>query len=177
MKNSIYILLLLLFSCKEPEARKPVNHSVTNFYKEVMVQNKRLNTLENIKIEQIIANDSLMAYKSSNNGFWYAFVKKDTLKKQTPKTGDLITLSYDVMSLYNQPIYKEQEMNYMVDKQEFFPGLDQGVKMMKEGEEIVFILPSYTAYGVTGDGNKIKINQSLKSRVKLIKIKSNNENN
>lgn len=179
MKNSIYLVLLLLFmfSCKEPEARKPIEHSVSNFYKEVMAQNKKLNKLENEKIKQIIAKDTVLNFQSSSNGLWYAYVKKDTIKGITPKTGDIVTLSYDIATLFNQPIYEEKKVTYKVDKQDFFPGLEEGLKIMKEGEKAVFIVPSYTAYGVTGDGNRIKINQPIKSTVKLIQIKKDNEKN
>jgi len=42
---------------------------------------------------------------------------------------------------------------------------------MKVGETITFVIPSYSAFGITGDGNKIGINQSIKSTVTLINIK------
>ena len=42
---------------------------------------------------------------------------------------------------------------------------------MKPGETIKFIFPSFNAYGVLGDGQKIGINQSLISKVTLINIK------
>jgi len=41
---------------------------------------------------------------------------------------------------------------------------------MKVGEIITFVIPSYTAFGISGDGNKIGINQSIKSTVTLINI-------
>jgi FKBP-type peptidyl-prolyl cis-trans isomerase len=41
---------------------------------------------------------------------------------------------------------------------------------MKIGETITFVLPSYNAYGITGDNNKIGLNQSIKSTVTLINI-------
>ena len=42
---------------------------------------------------------------------------------------------------------------------------------MKEGESIKFIIPSFNAYGVIGDDDKIGINTSIISRVTLINIK------
>jgi len=179
IKNSIYIIVLLLivFSCKEIEARRPKEHSVTNFYKEVIEQNKRLNTLENEKIKEIISKDTILNFKPSNNGFWYAFLEKDSINTATPKKGDLITISYDIKTLYNQPVYNEKEVDYKIDEQNFIPGLEEGVKLMKKGEKAVFIIPSYAAYGVTGDGDKIKINQTIKSTIQLIQIQKNNEVN
>jgi FKBP-type peptidyl-prolyl cis-trans isomerase FkpA len=42
---------------------------------------------------------------------------------------------------------------------------------MKIGETITFVIPSYSAFGIIGDGHKIGINQSIKSTVTLINIK------
>ena len=39
------------------------------------------------------------------------------------------------------------------------------------GETIIFVIPSYNAFGISGDGNRIGINQSIKSTVTLISIK------
>ena len=42
---------------------------------------------------------------------------------------------------------------------------------MKKGESIKFIIPSFNAFGVFGDENKIGMNTSIISRVTLINIK------
>ncbi len=42
---------------------------------------------------------------------------------------------------------------------------------MKTGETIKFIIPSFNAYDVVGDENKIGINKSIISIVTLINIK------
>jgi FKBP-type peptidyl-prolyl cis-trans isomerase len=42
---------------------------------------------------------------------------------------------------------------------------------MKIGETIKFIIPSFNAYDIVGDGNKIGINKSIISIVTLINIK------
>ena len=60
---------------------------------------------------------------------------------------------------------------YIVDKEDFISGLQKGIKLMKIGETITFVIPSYSAFGITGDGNKIGVNQSIKSTVTLINIK------
>ena len=45
---------------------------------------------------------------------------------------------------------------------------------MKEGEELLFLFPSYKAFGILGDRTKVGMNQPLIYRVKLIKIKQVN---
>ena len=58
-----------------------------------------------------------------------------------------------------------------VDEEVFIPALQQGLKLMKTGETIKFIIPSFNAYDVVGDENKIGINKSIISIVTLINIK------
>ncbi len=59
----------------------------------------------------------------------------------------------------------------MVDKEDFISGIQKGIKLMKVGETIIFVIPSYNAFGISGDGNKIGINKTIKSKVTLLNIK------
>ncbi len=61
--------------------------------------------------------------------------------------------------------------NYTVDKEDFISGIQKGIKLMKMGETIIFVIPSYNAFGVSGDGNKIGLNKTIKSKVTLLNIK------
>lgn len=173
MKRNLFFLVIfaLFFSCKEPKARRPKQHSTTNFYKELIAENKKLNKRERRFLEQLILRDSNTVYKESQSGFWYTYVKKDTVKSLTPKKGDLVTIEFDVVDIQGNILYPNQQKEYKVDEQDFIPALQDGIKLMKQEETITFVVPSYRAYGVTGDGNKIGINQPIKSTIKLINIK------
>lgn len=178
MKHKILLFLvvsLVVVSCKKPEARRPKQHGTQNFYKEVLEENKRLNALEKSRIEQLIAQDTLKQYITSSNGFWYNYNVKDTLGLSSPKTEDLVVISYDIKDLYGEVLYKKNERTYKVDKEDFIPALQDGIKLMKKGETITFVIPSYRAFGVTGDGNKIAVNQPIQSTVTLIDIKTKNQ--
>ncbi|MFT7901028.1 gliding motility-associated peptidyl-prolyl isomerase GldI [Tenacibaculum ascidiaceicola] len=178
MKHKItffVFMTLIMVSCKEPEARRPKQHGTTNFYKEVLKENKRLNTLEKKRLEEWVAKDTVKVYKSSPNGFWYTYITKDTLKSSSPQVEDLVMLSYDIVDLNGDILYEKRERSYKVDKEDFIPALQDGIKLMKKGETITFVIPSYRAFGVTGDGNKIAVNQPIQSTVTLIDIKSKKE--
>ena len=135
---------------------------------------KKINTIEERKINNYIKNDSLHDYIRSSYGFWYHYIERNQTDSITPSNGDVVTLTYDILDLSDQIIYSKEFIGvkeYIVDKEEFIPGLQFGVKLMKEGESIKFIIPSFNAYGVFGDDNKIGINTSLISRVTLINLK------
>ncbi|WP_299437399.1 gliding motility-associated peptidyl-prolyl isomerase GldI [uncultured Aquimarina sp.] len=166
-------LLALFFSCKAPEARKPVSISSGSFISESINRNKELSAREETRIQKIIKEDSLNNYITSDGGFWYYYEKKDTISTITPKFGDVVNFNYNIKDLNNVIIYNRKELdtvNYAIDQEDLFFGLREGLKLMKEGEIVTFLFPSYQAYGYYGDDNKIGTNIPLISRVTLNKI-------
>ena len=175
MKYSFLILLMFIsFSCSKIQPRKPIQPKPsTTLYFEAMQQNKILNKIEEDKILKLIKNDSLISYIQSPKGFWYTYINKVEEDTITPKKGDEVELEYYITTLNDSIIYDKKTLGvkkYIVDKEDFISGLQKGIKLMKIGETITFVLPSYNAFGITGDGNKIGLNQSIKSTVTLINI-------
>lgn len=176
MKNSFLVLLIILaLSCVKVQPRKPINPKPsTTIFANTANELKKLNQLEEEKILEVIQKDSTKNYIQSNQGFWYTYETKIQDSLPTPKFGDEVQLIYNIKDLKDSIIYSKEELglkNYIVDKEDFISGLQKGIKLMKIGETITFVLPSYSAFGISGDGNKIGINQSIKSTVTLINIK------
>lgn len=166
-------LLALFFSCKAPEARKPISISSGSFINESINRNKELIAGEEAKIQKIIQQDTSRTYVTSDGGFWYYYEKKDTISTLTAKFGDIVNFTYDIKDLDGEIIYSQKELdtvNYAIDQEDLFFGLREGLKLMKEGETVVFLFPSYQAYGYYGDDHKIGTNIPLVSRVTLNKI-------
>lgn len=170
----IILVFVFYFSCSKIEPRKPIKPKPsTTILKETIKESKILNKIEDDKILEIIKLDSINNYLVSSNGFWYTYVKKTAKKSLTPKTGDLVAIKYNVTDLQNNIIYSREKLGvkeYIVDKEDFISALQSGIKLMKVGETITFVIPSYNAFGISGDGDKIGINQSIKSTVTLINI-------
>lgn len=172
----LFAIGLLVFSCAKPEPRKPIIRKTSSFMHESIERNKVLNKLEDDRIRLKMAKDSVHSYKNSEHGFWYYYKKKDTLSNYYPSKGDEVSFSYEIKGLDEKVIYDKETLgvqNYLIDKEELITGLQEGIKLMKEGEIIVFIFPSYKAYGYTGF-KKIQSNQSLIYTVELNKIKTKN---
>jgi gliding motility-associated peptidyl-prolyl isomerase len=176
MRHSILFLsIVLLYSCAELTARRPINPKPsTTLLSDYIEENKELNTIENKKITQLIKSDSTKVYQVSSEGFWYRYIKKVNEENQKPIQGNEVTFEYEIRDLNNTTIYSKEELGlrtYKVDKEDFIPAIQQGIKLMKLGETITFVIPSYSAFGIAGDGNRIGINQSIISTVTLINIK------
>ncbi|MBT6881772.1 MAG: gliding motility-associated peptidyl-prolyl isomerase GldI [Flavobacterium sp.] len=172
--NFIFLLVFLgLNSCSEQEARAPITSSKSNGLLSTISVLKEINKAEETKIKNYIKKDSLHSYISSPNGFWYRYIVKNDSDTVFPVKGDIVQISYDLLDLNDQIIYSKETngiKEYVVDKEDFIRGLQAGIKLMKEGESMKFIIPSFNAFGVLGDEKKIGMNTSIISRITLINI-------
>ena len=174
MKNKLILLLLsvFVFSCNNPVPRKPIAQNTSTFLSESILRNKAMNKIEEKAFLQLMENDSTHQYLSSSHGFWYYYNTKDSTAAALPVRGNEVIYTYSIKDINGQVLYDEEELgerNYLVDKQELITGLQEGLKLMKEGEEVTFLFPSYKAYGYSGY-KKIQSNQPLIYTVKLKKL-------
>ena len=175
MKIKFLMLLagLLLFSCKSPEARRPVTQKSGSYINEAVERNRAIVAKEEARIQKIIETDSTREYLSSPNGFWYYYNTKDTTSTRTPEFGDVVEFDYNIRSLSGENIYSDEDIaprTYAIDQEELFSGLRQGLKLMKEGETVTFLFPSHKAFGYYGDKNRIGKDVPVISTVTLINI-------
>ena len=170
---------VLIFSCKSPDARRPVQSQSGSFIKESADRNKKIYDEEKDFIEKIIAKDSTHSYISSENGFWYFYNKQDTTTTEMPDLGDVVKFTYDIKDLNGIVILSEEEngmQHYKVDKsnQELISGVREGIKLMKKGETVTFLFPSYKAFGYYGIEEKLGTNIPVQSTVTLHSIEQSN---
>lgn len=175
MKKTICfaILAFVVFSCKSPEARRPVSQKTGSYINESAKRNKKLVAQEEKAIQEIIKEDSLRTYISSPNGFWYYYEEIDSTTTQTPEFGNVVEFDYNIKTLDGKTIYPREERTYTMDQEELFGGLREGLKLMRQGETVTFIFPSHKAFGFYGDKNQIGTNVPIKSTVTLKKITEN----
>ena len=176
MKFILYILITFSISaCKNnnQSARTPVNHTKNHVDMQSVEMNRNLNKREEVYIKQMIKKDSLHHYINSGHGFWYYYIKKNPTTDKFPQTHDWVTLNYELRDLSNNIIYSSKEIGekkYHVDHENYFRGFHEAVKLLKEGEEALFIFPSNAAYGYHGDEKRIGQNIPLQMQLKIIKI-------
>lgn len=173
------LLSMLIVACAEPQAREPVSRSTGSFLKESVERNKALIAKEEANIQKYIKQDSSNTYVASKNGFWYFYNTKMEQESYFPKKGDTLTYELNISKMAGDPIYKKEEIGvqqYVVDKQQIFPGLRYGLQLMKKGETATFLFPSHVAYGYHGDNKRIGTNVPIKSTITLLDIKKDNKN-
>ncbi len=175
MNNKFWCLFLLIFimGCKEPEPRRPVQQKSGSFFRESVERSKQLLAKEEALIQSLIEKDSIHQYQSSPSGFWYFYENKSDGMAPPLSVDDEALIQYNLMSLSNDTIYSAEEIGIAqvkVDKSQLFPGLRNGLKVLREGEKATFLFPSSQAYGYKGDNNSIGSNVPLKSSVEVLKI-------
>jgi gliding motility-associated peptidyl-prolyl isomerase len=170
-----FIIAILAFGCKSPEARLPETVQSGSFLKESAERNKKLNELEHLQISKIIADNPDKSYITSESGFWYWYNTKTDEDALKPQFGDLINFDFNVYDINNVEIYSKKNRSYIMDKEELFTGLREGLKLLKPTETATFIFPSQKAYGYYGDDNKIGTNIPLICEVTLNTITQKND--
>ncbi len=176
VKNIVFfIVFLIISSCSKPEPRKPIVRKTGSFLDESVKRNIAINKIEEDILKQKMQKDSLHEYLNSKNGFWYYYQVKDSLGKRSPGIGDIALFTYEVKNLNNEIVFSKEEISevqYYIGKQEMISGLHDGIQLMKEGEIVTFLFPSYKAYGYSGN-EKVGSNEPLIFTVELIKINKN----
>jgi gliding motility-associated peptidyl-prolyl isomerase len=177
MKFNILILLsIICFSCKSPEARKPISVKTGSFIEKSAERNKELNMKEYEHIQNAIIKKSNKKFIASNSGFWYTYIIKSDSLTYTPQFGDIVNYNYNIKTLDGNLLYSKEELktqNYSIDQQELFMGLREGLKLLKSGESATFVFPSQIAFGYYGDENKIGTNIPIICDVTVNKITIN----
>jgi len=173
-KTVLMILSMLFFmACHQPEPRKPVTYQSGSFLDESLKRNKAILKSEEKAIFKIIEKDSLNTYLNSSDGFWYHYVKENTIDTIKPQFGDKVVFTYNLRTFSEDTIYTMAEVGYktyIMEQQRLMTGLREGLKLMKSGEQINFLFPSSRAYGFYGDKKRIGSNIPLKATVKLKSI-------
>lgn len=175
----ILILMLLGFAaCKDPEPRRPVQGATDRFIEESVIRNRQLLAQEETRIKEIMAWDTLHTYQSSGSGFWYYYETKNDEGSESIEVNDAVTLSYMLASLDNDTIYSADDIGVVqvrVDKEALFPGLREGIKLLKSGEKATFLFPSAMGYGYPGDQDRIGTNVPLKCSVSIIDVEKSKD--
>lgn len=175
----IIIVLMIVVSCKSPEARKPVSVKTGTFMDASVVRNKALHEKQKKLFENYMNENPDKQYIASSNGFWYTYNTKKSLDTITAKFGDLINFDFDIRRINGKVIYTREELktrNYSMDQEKLFSGLREGLKLMKKGETVTFLFPSQKAFGYYGDNDKIGTNIPIICEVTVNSITKSESN-
>ena len=162
MKLFIPILtLLLLPGCQnKPDSR---SSSQSRTETELIDLNKSLITQDRAVIAEYISRNEL-SFRETNTGLWYSVLAEG--KGDTVNTGDNVTYDYEC-SLLDGKICYSGSQTIRVGYAGAESGVTEGLQLMREGSDFMFIMPPYLAYGHTGDGDRIPGRAILVYRIRV----------
>lgn len=161
---------ILLVSCKSPRERQ--RQSEQNDRTEDLIRNQQMIVKEESdEIDSYISRRNLKMSVTETGLRYHIYEKGSGVRSVADENHVLI--SYKVALLDGSVVYDSDSTGVLeikIGKSEVASGLQEGLKLMKEGDKATFILPSHLAYGLTGDGDKIKQYQVLVINVDSLKL-------
>lgn len=142
-------LVLLMVACKPApqQVRRLGEEKVDSLMLKQMEFNNQMTAAADRACIEYVQKDSTVQYAQDDFGYWYA--KTITTIGDSLKTGQTIMLHLQVSELNGEQIADvKQQMS--VDSGDLPLAINQALKMMRVGEQMIVVAPWYTAYGVEG---------------------------
>ncbi len=163
------LLLMLLSACDQRSTpKKDLDPSV---YKEPLIEaNKHVVNAENEQIDRLLARYNWDMQETGTGLRYMIYEKGDGARV---KELDLISLEYTVKLISGDVAYTSDmdgPLEFRVGRGDIISGLDEGVRLLHEGDKARLVIPSYLAYGLTGDQDKIGQKATLIYDIELLKI-------
>lgn len=110
---------------------------------------------------------------STKTGLQYQIKKSERTNAIAATENMIAGIRYHLKLLDGRECYTTDSAlyrEYHLTKDDMPAGLREGVLMMHEGDKALFIIPSYLAFGLSGDGDCIPPNAALVMTVSLEKV-------
>lgn len=168
---SILLLVLLIITCKE-ERPKPKSLEEVLAYKEPLVKvNKILVDKDSLRIARYNERKKL-GLTVGLNGLWYKI--EHSGKGDSAKFNKIASIKYKLYLLENGKLCYSSDSSgiksFVIGKDDVESGLDVGIRMMREGDRAIFVLPPNLAHGLLGDGNCIPPRSIIIYEVELLQV-------
>jgi FKBP-type peptidyl-prolyl cis-trans isomerase len=125
-------------------------------------QQKEMLKVESNDIDAYITRSGLNM-QTTKTGLRY-MIHHSGLSKDSIRPMDEVNIEYKVFLLNGDLVYSSDStgsLRLIIGRSELATGLQEGLQLMKTGDNGLLILPSHLAYGLTGDGDKISGFQPL----------------
>ena len=142
--------------------------------KDLMEANRNLVMQELEAIDEYVNQHNLDMVKTGT-GLRYCIEKQG--EANLIKAGDVVSLDYEMCFLNDEEVVassqKDGLMTFIVGRGGVEIGLEEAILYLHKGDVATIIIPSYLAYGLIGDGDKIPPRTTMVYKVKVIENQSN----
>lgn len=109
--------------------------------------------------------------RTSGTGIYWQLLRD--VPGDTVRPAERVQVNYRVELLDGTICYASEPghpESFVVDQDDVESGLHEGIQHLSPGDSAVLILPSYRAYGLIGDLNKVPMRSSLVYHIGLVSI-------
>lgn len=170
INNITVIFVVLLTACDVPvqEAKIEEDHSYEDVLLSTNVYSRERNRQHIIAFSERLGWDM----KETSSGLWYRIIKEGS----GPRIEKNRFLSYEFRTslIDGRLCYVSDSLNpkkIIVGKGNIEAGLEEGLQLLREGSEAIFIIPPYLAHGNFGDRNKIPGASIIIVEVGIVEVK------
>lgn len=160
----------MLVACSKPTPQRPVQYHKITLQESLAKEDFELD--KEIIQEYMERHDSIQ-FKNSFNAFWWASVEKKEEAKPIDSSVQ-IDYTYSVYNFKDQEIYSKDDIGIqyaVIGKTKQIRAFTEIFKELSEGEKAILLVPSFSAYGFSGDGNKIGPAQPIVIKLEIIQLK------
>ncbi len=162
-------IVFTVMSCRVDNPGKDV--ADPSLYKEPLIKaNKQIVRTENEQIDDLLKRYEWKMHKTGT-GLRYMILK--TGEGKQVQEDDIIRLDYVLKVITGDVVYSSEvdgPLEFRVGKGNVGSGLDEGVRLLHDGDKARFVIPSYLAYGLIGDQNKIGKKATLIYEIEHLEI-------
>ncbi len=170
---------ILLHSCSCPESKKEAASSEQlvgdekehgDMKESLINRNKARMRAEQKSIEDFVAKKKLQMEKTAT-GLRYKIIKKGN--GAVPRMLSDVELNYTITHLNGNYCYSSDSsgvLGFTMGQSNEPGGLQEALLNIPQGSTAMLIIPSYLAYGLTGDGDKIQGGESLIYTIEVLKV-------
>jgi FKBP-type peptidyl-prolyl cis-trans isomerase len=172
----ISIVLLFNFQSCKGDSEKVTSQNEWNDSTSIGFNKDRVKE-EELQINLYLSHHSDLKLKPSGTGLRYQIIKKT--EGNRAESGDSVDVEMKISLLDGKVCYQTDSLEldqFLIDRSQVESGIQEGIKLMKEGERAVFILPSNLAHGLLGDFETIPPMSPIVVNLELIKVIKNKTN-
>ena len=164
------IFVLFMMGCANSEV--PAAEDVSWSNDESTDLNKELAIREKIDIRLFLDRHSDWKMQETGTGLY--FYKYEEGKGESAKSRNVVQVQFDISLLDGTKCYStgadDVVEEFVIDHSDIESGVQEGIKMMREGDKAKLIVPSHLAHGLVGDFDKIPPLTPIVVDIQLYKI-------
>lgn len=167
----LFAFTAILMSCESCSQDKKSAQQMTQAQIDSMLiaQNRNFHAQEKARIQKFVS-DKQWPTSITGTGIHYWVYENGT--GETVRSEQIAKVEYEVSLLDGTVVYKSkpgEAVPVKIGHDNVESGLHEAMMLLRKGDRAKFVLPSYRAFGLTGEG-KIPMNASVVYDIHLVEI-------